>query len=122
VLTPQQQQTWSQLIGQLYAFSPNTILRPTGTTAAPTNSSRRAGMGSTGQSSTTDPTEPKFGTNVISRIGPANMTVNNQANGGRGSSAVGTEQVLGEPTGTNQPGETQVQQGGGSSLFGTLLL
>jgi Spy/CpxP family protein refolding chaperone len=122
VLTPQQQQTWSQLIGQSYTFSPNTMLGPTGTSATPTNSNSRAGMASAGQTSTNDATEPKFRATAITRIGPDNLQVNNQANGGGGSSAVGTALVIGEPVGFNQPGETQVQQGGGSSLFGTLLL
>jgi hypothetical protein len=79
-------------------------------------------MASTGKTSTTDATAPKYRTNAVTRIGPDNLQVNNQANGGGGSSAVGTAIVIGEPTGLNQPGETQVQQGGGSSLFGTLQL
>jgi hypothetical protein len=148
VLTAQQQQTWSQLVGQFHTSSPNTMLGPTGATAT-TNS--RAGLVSTGRSSATDPTAPKFGTNAVDEIGPDRIIPNTQANRGRGSSAIGTAQVTGEPIGlsrtgatqaqggggssavgtavvngdaigTNQPGRTQVQQGGGSSLFGTLLL
>ena len=46
VLTAQQQQTLSQLVGQLSTFRPNTMRGPTGTTATGTNrNSGRHGLG-----------------------------------------------------------------------------
>src|SRR5215203_6201007 len=55
VLSGQQQQAWAQLIAQSYAFSPNFNVARTSTAARSSAPNARAGMASTGQTSTTGP-------------------------------------------------------------------
>jgi hypothetical protein len=115
VLTAQQQQALSQLIGQLNANRPNTTVPRTSTVARTTKSNFRAGMASAGQTSTTSSTA-RSGTNAVPDSGPGGTQ---QANAGGGSSAVGTAAVTGQPAVPNSAGPTQGQGGGGSSEFGT---
>lgn len=122
VLTAQQQQALSQLVGQLSTFRPNTMRGPTGPTATRTNRNSSAGTASAGQTSTTGTTAPTFRTSAVSPNQPYRISISNQALGGGGSSAIGTALVNGDPIGLNKPGPTQAHQGGGSSYFGTLLL
>jgi hypothetical protein len=76
-------------------------------------------MASTGQISTTGPTAPN-GTNVGANSRNFNIsTSTQQADGGLGSSAVGTALLLGLTLGPNRAGATQAEGGGGSSAFGT---
>lgn len=115
VLTAQQQQAWSQLIGQA-------VSHRTGNTATTTNSNSSAGVASTRHISTTSPTVLN-GTNVARNSRNFNLsTSTQQADGGLGSSAVGTARLLGLTIGPNRAGATQAEGGGGSSAFKTALV
>jgi|1186.fasta_scaffold329249_1 hypothetical protein len=119
LLTEQQQQAWSLLNGQVSAVSPKTNASRTSTGASTTSPNRRTGMAQTGGISTTGPTALD-GAKVALNSRDFNIsTSTQQADGGLGSSAVGTALLLGLTPGPNRAGATQAEGGGGSSAFGT---
>jgi len=137
ILTPQQQQTWSQLIGQPFTFSPNVFANGGGTTGA-TNGTTATGTSTgagnvtvngpsgravapslqpTGQSGTAADTNPTGATTGVTvegstRVGNSNNGTDTTSNGTatNGTSANGTG-TNGNSTATTQGTTTQGTSG-----------
>jgi len=122
VLTPQQQQTWSQLVGQPYTFSPNvfgngttsgtTDVTGTGTgTGAPATNARFFPNGSAGRTGGTDTGTVPTGT--------AGTGTSGTGTAGTGTAGTGTTGTGTTGTGTAGAGGTAGTGTSGSGTTGT---